>query len=421
MSTARPFAVDIDDIRQAAAAIGEQIVRTPTLRSHTLSLITGADIWLKFENLQFTSSFKDRGALFKLLQLDAAERARGVVAMSAGNHAQGVAFHATRLGIPATIVMPRFTPNVKVHGTEALGARVVLYGDDIAEARVRADELARDEGLVFVPPYDDPAIIAGQGTCGLELFADAPDLDAVVVPVGGGGLIAGMALVAEAVAPEVEMIGVETELYPSMGNALRGGGMLPGGNTIAEGIAVPQAGRLTEPIVRALVREVLVVEEESIEEAMCLLLDIEKTVTEGAGAAGLAAVIEHPDRFRGRRVGIVLSGGNIDPRLLAQVIMRGLVRSGRLSRLSVGINDVPGALAQVATIIGEMGGFIVEVAHQRLFSDLSVKSTALELAIETRDREHTDRLVAALLAKGYTVRRLDQEERRLTPRPTTGH
>jgi threonine dehydratase len=399
------FAVTVDDVRAAAVAIGDRVLRTPTLRSYVLSLVTGADIWLKFENLQFTSSFKDRGALNKLLQLTPDERARGVVAMSAGNHAQGVAYHATRLGIPSTIVMPRFTPNVKVHGTEALGARIVLFGKDIGEARLRADELARDEGLVFVPPYDDPAIIAGQGTVGLEMLEDAPDLDVIVVPVGGGGLIAGIAVVARAIAPGVEIVGVETELYPSMVSALAGGGPVPGGNTIAEGIAVPQAGRLTEPVVRALVSEVLTVSEDAIEEAICLLLDVEKTVAEGAGAAGLAAVLEHPERFRGRRVGIVVSGGNIDPRLLAQVIMRGLVRSGRLTRLSVDINDVPGALAQVAGIVGDVGGFIVEVAHQRLFSDLSAKSTALELAVETRDREHTEQLVQALEAHGYRVRR----------------
>jgi threonine dehydratase len=375
------------------------------LRSHVLSMVTGADLWLKFENLQFTSSFKDRGALNKLLQLTPDERARGVVAMSAGNHAQGVAYHATRLGIPSTIVMPRFTPNVKVHGTEALGARIVLFGKDIGEARLRADELARDEGLVFVPPYDDAAIIAGQGTVGLEMLEDAPGLEAIVVPVGGGGLIAGIAIAARAVAPNVEIVGVETELYPSMVSALAGGGPVPGGNTIAEGIAVPQAGRLTAPVVRALVSEVLTVAEDTIEEAICLLLDVEKTVAEGAGAAGLAAVLEHPEHFRGRRVGIVVSGGNIDPRLLAQVIMRGLVRSGRLTRLSVDVNDVPGALAQVAGIVGDVGGFIVEVAHQRLFSDLSAKSTALELAVETRDREHTQQLVQALEANGYRVRR----------------
>ena len=408
----RPALVELPvtfaDVTQAAAAIAGEVVRTPTLRSHTLSLITGADLWLKFENLQYTASFKDRGALNRLLQLSPQERARGVVAVSAGNHAQGVAYHATRLGIPAVIVMPRSTPNVKVASTEALGATVVLHGDDLDAAQAEAESLAVDRGLVRVAPFDDAAVIAGQGTVALELFADVGALDAVVVPVGGGGLLAGMAVVAAEMAPQVELIGVETELYPSMINELRGGiEEVPGGATIAEGIGVAQAGRITSDIIRALVDDVVAVPESAIEQAVNLLLEIEKTVAEGAGAAGLAAVLADPARFKDRRVGLVITGGNIDPRMLASVIMRGLVRSGRLTRLSVSVTDVPGTLSTVAAIVGEHRGNIVEVAHQRLFSDLSVKSTMLELAVETRDRDHADRIVDGLEAAGYPVRRSD--------------
>ena len=397
------LAVSADDVRRAAEAIRGSVVRTPTLRSATLSAILGADVWLKFENLQFTSSFKDRGALYRLLQLTEDERRRGVVAMSAGNHAQGVAYHATRLGIPATIVMPRFTPNVKAHGTEALGARVVLYGDDIAEAKLLAHELEQSEGMVFVPPYDDPHIIAGQGTVALELLEDAPDLDVIVVPIGGGGLLAGMAVVARDVRPGIELIGVQSDLYPSMIDEVRHLKLPVGGTTIAEGIAVPGAGRLTTPIIAALVDDLVLVTEELIEDAINLLLDIEKTVAEGAGAAALAAVLQEPERFAGRQVGLVITGGNIDPRILASVIMHGLVRSGRLSRIAVAVTDVPGSLAGIATVIGEEGGNIVEVAHQRMFSALSAKSTMIEVAMEARDREHTERIVEALLREGYRV------------------
>jgi threonine dehydratase len=399
--------VTFADVARAADALRDDVVRTPTLKSQTLSAITGANLWLKFENLQYTASFKDRGALYRLLQLTPDERRRGVVAVSAGNHAQGVAYHATRLGIPATIVMPRSTPNVKVASTEALGATVVLHGDDLAAAHAEADARAARDGLVWVAPFDDPHVIAGQGTVALELFADVPDLDVVVVPVGGGGLLAGMAVVAATVAPGVELIGVESELYPSMINALRGGGEVPGGPTIAEGIAVSRTGELTSEIVAALVDDVVAVPEATIEQAVNLLLEIEKTVAEGAGAAGLAAVLAAPERFKDRTVGLVVTGGNIDPRLLASVIMRGLVRSGRLCRLSVGVSDAPGSLSQVTAIVGEQRGNIVEVFHQRLFSDLSVKNTMLELAVETRDRDHADRIVDALEAAGYPVRRGD--------------
>jgi threonine dehydratase len=398
--------VTYNDVIAAAAAIAASIVHTPTLHSKTLSAIAGADVWLKFENLQYTASFKDRGALNRLLQLSADERRRGVIAVSAGNHAQGVAYHATRLGIPAMIVMPRTTPNVKVANTEALGAIVVLHGDDLAAAHAEAEVVAARQGLVWVPPFDDPAIIAGQGTVALELFEDAPGLDAVVVPVGGGGLLAGMAVVAAERAPDVELIGVETELYPSMANRLRHlPSTVPGGPTIAEGIGVARAGELTSQIIGALVDDVVTVPEPEIERAINLLLEIEKTVAEGAGAAGLAAVLADPRRFKDRRIGLVITGGNIDPRLLASVILRGLVRSGRLCRLSVTVTDVPGSLSHVAAIVAEARGNIVEVAHQRLLADLSAKSTMLELAVETLGRDHADRIVESLEAAGYAVRR----------------
>jgi threonine dehydratase len=401
-----PDPVSLADVQAAAAGIAGQVVRTPTLHSRTLSALTGAEIWLKFENLQFTSSFKDRGALWRLLQLTPQERAGGVIAMSAGNHAQGVAYHAGRLGIPATIVMPRFTPNVKVAGTEALGARVVLHGDSLAEARARADELAGEQHLVFIPPYDDPFIVAGQGTCGLELADDAPPLDVLLVPVGGGGLLAGIGVVFAARSPATELLGVQTELYPTMVDVLAGRSPNgPGGATIAEGIAVTQAGAITSQLIARHTAGVLTVTEDTIEDAVVMLLEIEKTVVEGAGAAGLAAVLEDPPRFRNRRVGIVLSGGNIDPRLLASVLLRGLVRSGRLARLHVGINDVPGQLSAVTRIIGDLGGNIIEVQHQRMFSDLSAKRTVLEVAVETRDRTHIEELVGALRVAGYTVER----------------
>jgi threonine dehydratase len=401
------LAVTIDDVQRAAAAIEGSVVRTPTVYSATLSAITGADLWLKFENLQFTSSFKDRGALHRLQQLSPAERERGVVAVSAGNHAQGVAYHASRLGIPSTIVMPRFTPNVKVRSTETLGAKVVLHGADLGEAGALADELQRTEGLVWVPPYDHPAIIAGQGTCALELLADAPEVELLVVPVGGGGLLAGMAVATRAVRPDVELIGVQSALYPSMVDVVQHRDLPIGGTTIAEGIAVPRAGTLTAPIIAALVDDLVTVAEDVIEDAINLLLDIEKTVAEGAGATGLAAVLDDPPRFAGRKIGLVITGGNIDPRVLASVIMHGLVRAGRLSRFSIVVNDVPGSLAGLATIIGAEGGNIVEVAHQRMFSDLSAKNTELEVAMEARDRQHTERIIHALEAAGHVVKRPD--------------
>jgi len=386
------------DVRCAADRIAGQVVRTPTLLSRTLSIITGAEVWLKFDNLQFTASFKDRGSLVRLQSLDDGERRRGVIAVSAGNHAQGVAHHAGRLGIPCTIVMPKHTPNVKVANTEALGAHVVLHGDDLAAATMHADELCEAGGLVWVPPFDHPDVIAGQGTVALELIEDVPGLDDIVVPIGGGGLIAGMAVALAEVAPAATIVGVQADRYASLRD-----GTVQGGATIAEGIAVARLGTLTGPIVRALVSEVLFVTEDEVEQAIALLLEIEKTVVEGAGAAGLAAVLTHPRRFRGRRVGLVLSGGNIDPRVLASVILRSLVRSGRLTTLQVEVADVPGALSRLTQVVGDEGGNIVEVGHQRLLAGLSVKTALVELAVETRDRDHADRLVAALHQAGYRV------------------
>jgi threonine dehydratase len=398
-----PLSIDLDDVKQAADRIAGHVVRTPTLYSQTLSNIVGCDLWLKFENLQFTASFKERGALNKLAQLDDAERRRGVVAMSAGNHAQGVAHHARRLGIPATIVMPEFTPNVKVRNTEALGATVVLHGATLTEARQRALKLAAAQGSVCVHPYDDPAVMAGQGTVALELLEDAPPLSAVVVPVGGGGLLSGMAVVMRAMSPSTEILGVQSELYPSMVAALHDETVVSSGSTIAEGIAVAEVGELTLPILRALVDDVVTVSEARIEEAVNLLLDIEKTVVEGAGAAGLAAVLDRAPHFAGRTVGLVLCGGNIDPRLLAQVIMRGLVRAGRLTRISVDLSDAPGSLAQVSGAIAALGGNILEVSHQRMFSVLSAKSVVLEVTIETRDAAQATTIIETLRATGHHV------------------
>jgi threonine dehydratase len=396
--------VTLEDVLAAAARIEGAVERTPSARSHTLSAVLGAGIVVKFENLQFTAAFKERGALNKLLTLTDDERRCGVVAMSAGNHAQAVARHATRLGIEATIVMPAHTPFVKVQRTEVLGARVVLHGADLGEATHEAQRLAA-EGRTFVHPYDDPAVIAGQGTVALELLADHPELDALVVPTGGGGLLAGMAVVARSQRPSMEIVGVQSDRWPSMIAATTGEVVDErGGATIAEGIAVPVAGTLTSEIIRELVDEIVTVQDTSVEEAMNLLLEIEKVVVEGAGAAGIAALLEHPARLAGREVGVVLSGGNLDPRLLASVIMRGLVRSGRLTRLHVEIPDVPGALGLVTTTIGQAGGNIVEIGHQRMFLDVSARAAELEVVVETLDHDHVERVVVALDAVGLTAR-----------------
>jgi threonine dehydratase len=395
--------VSLDDIRAAAARIQGAVERTPFLPSRTLSRLTGCELYLKFENLQFTASFKERGALNKLASLGEAERRRGVIAMSAGNHAQAVAYHAARLGIPALIVMPKGSPNTKVKNTQVHGATVVLEGDSLADAARHAHELARRDDLVFVHPYEDELIIAGQGTLGLEMLQTVPDLDVLVVPIGGGGLIAGIATAAKALRPSIRIFGVESKTYPSMHQRLRGEPVRVGGDTIAEGIAVKDVGDIAFDIVRKQVEQVLVVEEETIERAVVALIEIEKTVAEGAGAAALAALLEHPQPFAGKRVGIPISGGNIDSRVLASVLMRGLVRDQRLVRLRVTLPDVSGSLAKVAQIIADAGGNIVEVQHQRIFGTASVRAPEVEFLLETRDREHTAALVRSLEDKGIRV------------------
>lgn len=393
--------VGFEDVKRAAEAIRDAVPQTPLRHSVTLSELCGAEIWCKLENLQFTASFKERGARTKLLSLDAAERARGVVAMSAGNHAQAVAHHARQLGIPAVIVMPRFTPTVKVEHTRALGAEVVLHGADLSEARARAEALAAERGLVMVHPYDDERVIAGQGTVALEMLAQQPDLEVLVVPVGGGGLLAGMAVAAHGVAPHVEVLGVETERFPAMRQALRGEPVHCGRGTLAEGIAVKEPGTLTLPLVRELVGEILLVSEAGIEEAVRLLLEVEKTVVEGAGAVPLAAVREARERFAGRRVGLVLSGGNIDAMPLAAILQRGLVRSGRLARVRVAVPDEPGALAAVARCIGDADANIVEVQHQRAFSTLPLQSAQVEFVLQCRGHDHLGEVLAALRGAGH--------------------
>ena len=373
------------------------------MHSRTLSRLTGAEIFLKFENLQFTASFKERGALNRLLALSEAERRRGVIAMSAGNHAQAVAYHAARLSVRAVIVMPRGSPNSKIRNTEVHGAQVVLEGDSLAEAGRHAREIAEREHLVFVHPYEDRLIVAGQGTVGLEMLEAVPELDVLVVPVGGGGLISGIAIAAKALKKDIQVYGVESKTYPSMHQRLAGLPVRVGGDTIAEGIAVKDVGELAFDVVRRLVEEVFVVEEETIERAVMTLIEIEKTVAEGAGAAGLAALLEQPQRFAGKRVGIPISGGNIDSRVLASVLMRGLVRDGRLVRLRVVMPDVSGSLAKVAAMIAEAGGNIVEVQHQRIFGTASVRTPEVEFLVETREREHTEALVALLEKSGVKV------------------
>ncbi len=393
----------LEDIRAAAERIKGAVERTPFLESRTLSRLTGANVLLKFENLQFTASFKERGALNRLLTLPEAERKRGVIAMSAGNHAQGVAYHAARLGVRAVIVMPRGTPNVKVKATRVHGAEVVLEGDSLSDAARHAHERAARDHLTFIHPYDDPAIIAGTGTLALEMLEDDPSLEVLVVPIGGGGLISGIAIAAKALKPSIKLYGVESRTYCSMAQYLKGEPVNVGGDTIAEGLAVRDVGKLTGPVVRELVEEVLVVEEETIERAIVALIEIEKTVAEGAGAAGLAALLQFPGHFKGKRVATPICGGNIDSRMLAAVLMRGLVRDGRLVRLRVAMPDVSGSLAKVAQRIAEAGGNIVEVQHQRLFGTASVKTPEVEFLIETRDRAHSHSVVAALKAKGVRV------------------
>jgi len=406
--------VTLAAVRQAAAAIAGAVARTPLIAAPALSELAGAEIHLKLETVHRTGSFKERGALAKLLTLGADERRAGVVAVSAGNHAQGVAYHAHRLGIPATIVMPEGTPFIKIDRTEAFGATVLLRGDSLAAAREAADGLARERGLVSVHPYDDAQVIAGQGTIGLELLGDRPDLDTLVVPIGGGGLISGISIAAKGVKPEIDIVGVQSALYPSMYRVLRGEKPEPPAApaTLAEGIAVKEPGRLTRQIVRALVSEIRLVDDVMLESAVEVLLERQKLVVEGAGAAGLAAVLAAPERFRGRRVGIVISGGNMDARLLASILMRGLVREGRLVRLRCELPDMPGALSRLSGVIGKHAGNIVEVHHQRLFHDTSVKRAELDVVVETQNRRHVEALIAALVAAGFPTHLLLSENGR---------
>jgi threonine dehydratase len=398
--------ITVDDIREARAQMQGSVVKTPCAKSVTLSKITGAEVYLKFENLQFTGSFKDRGALIKLLQLDQKQRRRGVIANSAGNHAQGVAYHARRLGIPTTIVMPVNTPNVKISQTRDLGAQIVLHGETVDEAAINAQQICDEQNLTYIHPYNDPAIIAGQGTVALEMLDAAPRIDTLVIPVGGGGLISGNAIAARAIKPEMEIIGVESQFYPSAYQARHGQDNECGGHTIAEGIAVSQPGTINLPIMDELVSDIILVSEEDIERAIDLLITIEKTVVEGAGAAGLAAVLANPDRFRGRTLGLILSGGNIDTRMLSSILMRGLIRDGKITRIRVEITDRPGALAKVAQLVGDAGGNILEVQHQRNFPGVPAKLAELDLVLETRDRGHICEISGTLSAAGYKMREL---------------
>jgi threonine dehydratase len=414
-----PLPVTAIDIDRAAAMIDGAIVKTPLVPAATLSAAAGCEIWLKLETQHPTGSFKERGALNKLLTLNENERGAGVVAMSAGNHAQGVAYHARRLGIPATIVMPEGTPFTKIDRTESLGATVVIEGESLVAAREAADALASDKGLVPVHPYDDPAVIAGQGTIAGEILADKPDLDTLIVPIGGGGLISGIAVAAKALQPGIEIIGVQSALYPAMRDVLAGKApdTAPAGATLAEGIAVKEPGLLTRQIVAALVSDILLAEEAQIEAAIEHLVDREKLVAEGAGAAGVAAILANAERFCGKRVGVVITGGNIDARLLASVLMRGLVREGCLVRLRSELPDVPGALARLSAVIGGRGGNIVEVHHQRLFQDASVKRAELDVVIETQSRRHVAAIVAALIAAGFPTQLLSANSDRLSTSP----
>ena len=395
----------VDDIRAAAERIKGAVIRTPMLVSRTLSEIIGAEVWLKFENLQFTAAYKERGALNKLLQLSAEERACGVIAASAGNHAQAVAYHAKRLGIPTTIVMPESTPTVKVTQTAGHGAHVVLYGDMFDDAYSKARELALENGFVFVHPFDDAQVIAGAGTVGLEMLEDAPDLDAVVVPIGGGGLMSGISIASRAIKPDIELIGVEAELYPSMKCAIEGVHMPLGGDTLAEGIAVKHPGELTSRILADLANEVVLVSERDLERAVAMLVGIEKTVVEGAGAAGIAAMLANRKRFAGKKVATILCGGNIDTHLLANVLVRDLVRQGRIARLHVAAHDQPGALAAITAKVYEAGVNVLEINHSRIFTSLPAKDTMIEVECEARDPESIDDVVVRLEAAGFTVQR----------------
>jgi threonine dehydratase len=401
--------VTLDEIKVARQVIEGHVLRTPTLPAPNLSTLTGAEVYVKYENLQVTNSFKDRGAFVKLASLTEAERKRGVIAISAGNHAQSVAYHAARLKIPATIIMPTSTPFVKVQATKAHGAVVVLYGETLSESQTRANELADEHHLTWVHPYDDVTIIAGQGTIALEMLEEAPELDLLVVPVGGGGLIAGSAIAACGIKPSIEVIGVESALYPSMWNALRETDLPLGGPTLAEGIAVKDVGEMTLAIARELIADIMLVDEAHLERAVNAFLCLQKAIAEGAGAAGLAAMLAEPKRFRRKKVGLILSGGNIDPRILASIMVRELERESRIVSFRLTVYDRPGVLGEIATRLGELGANILEVDHRRLFLDVPAKGAKLDVTLETRDRAHAESILQALLSEGYHVERIATE------------
>lgn len=405
--TAERQRLTIDNVRAAAKRIAGAVVRTPIMHSKTLSRISGADIWLKFENLQFTAAYKERGALNALLLMDEAQRKRGVIAASAGNHAQGLSYHGSRLGVPVTIVMPTTTPMVKVMQTEQVGGKVVLEGETFDEANDHARSMEKQLGLTFVHPFDDPNVAAGQGTVALEMLEDAPELETLVVPIGGGGLISGMTTVAKALNPGIEVIGVQAQLYPSMYDRIKGAKLPCGGDTLAEGIAVKEPGRFTASIIERLVDDIVLVGEADLEKAVSLFLQIEKTVVEGAGAAGLAAVLTNKERFAGKKVGLVLTGGNIDTRLLANVLLRDLARDGRLARLRITLQDRPGALYKVMHEFDAHSVNILEIYHQRIFTDLPAKGLVTDIECEARDRAQLEKLIAALRAKGYAVSQVE--------------
>jgi threonine dehydratase len=401
--------VTLDEIKLAREVIEGHVLRTPMLPAPNLSALTGAEVYVKYENLQVTNSFKDRGAFVKLASLSETERKRGVIAISAGNHAQSVAYHAARLKIPAIIVMPTATPFVKVQTTKAHGAEVVLEGETLTEAQARAVALSEERHLTWVHPYDDVMIIAGQGTIALEMLETEPDLDMLVVPVGGGGLIAGTAIAARGVKPTIEVIGVECTLYPSMWNALNDAELPLGGLTLAEGIAVKTVGNLTLPIARDLITDIVLVDEAHLERAVNAYLCLQKAIAEGAGAAGLAAMLAQPKRFRGKKVGLILSGGNIDPRILASIMVRELERENRIVSFRLTVYDRPGVLREIATRLGELGANILEVDHRRLFLDVPAKGAKLDVTIETRDRAHAEAILQMLAADGYKVERIATE------------
>jgi threonine dehydratase len=393
--------VTLADVEAARHTIAGHVLPTPLLPAPPLSALTGADVFVKYENLQVTNSFKERGACVKLAALTPEERRRGVIAMSAGNHAQAVAYHARRLAIPATIVMPVTAPFVKIKATEALGATVILEGESVSDAQARAQAVAEAENLVWVHPYDDPHIIAGQGTVALEMLEEVPDLDTLIVPIGGGGLIAGCAIAARATNPSITVVGAESALYPSVWNAIGGENRPCGGATLAEGIAVKNVGKLTLPIIRKLVSDIVLVDEQLIERAVNAFLTLQKTMAEGAGAAGLAAMLAKPDQFRGRKVGLILCGGNIDPRILASIMVRELERAERIVSFRLTIPDRPGILGRIATRLGEFGANILSVDHHRLFLDVPAKGAKLDVTMETRDAAHAAEIFQALAADGY--------------------